>query len=132
MLYDTGSSKLVLCDKLEGWDGVGGACKREGTCVYLWLIHVDVWQKPTQYCKAIILHIIINPFKKNLLSKQSCFTDKQMATCQPVYCKPLPPHLGWTADHEEGSREGRLPSPPQPQLESGLQKHLALFFFFFF
>ena len=22
--------------------------------VYLWLIHVDAWQKPAQYCKAII------------------------------------------------------------------------------
>jgi len=22
----------------------------EETCVYLWLIHVDVWQKSTQYC----------------------------------------------------------------------------------
>ena len=25
--------------------------------VYLWLIHVDVWQKPTQFCKAIILQL---------------------------------------------------------------------------
>ena len=24
-----------------------------GTCVYLWRIHVDVWQKPIQYCKVI-------------------------------------------------------------------------------
>ena len=24
MLYDEGSSNLVLCDYLEGWDGVGG------------------------------------------------------------------------------------------------------------
>ena len=28
-----------------GW-GVGGRFKREGTYVYLWLIHI-VWQKPT-------------------------------------------------------------------------------------
>ena len=28
---------------------------REETYVYLWLIHVNVWQKPAQYCKAIIL-----------------------------------------------------------------------------
>ena len=30
---------------LEGWDGVGGEreVEREGTYVYLWLIHVDVW-----------------------------------------------------------------------------------------
>ena len=29
--------------------------RREGTCVYLWLNHVDVWQKARQYCKEIIL-----------------------------------------------------------------------------
>ena len=29
----------------------------EGGGVYLWLIHVDVWQKPTQYCKAIIFQL---------------------------------------------------------------------------
>ena len=28
-----------------------------GAYVYLWLIHIDVWQKPTQLCKAIILHL---------------------------------------------------------------------------
>ena len=39
---------------------VGGTYKREGTYVYLWLIHVDVWQKPIQYSKAIILQLKIN------------------------------------------------------------------------
>ena len=55
-----------LCDNLEGWDVVelGGRFKREGTYVYLWLIHVDVWHKPTQYCKAIILQLKINKFQK--------------------------------------------------------------------
>ena len=38
--------------------------KREETYVYLWLIHADVWQKPTQYCKAIILQLKLNTFKK--------------------------------------------------------------------
>ena len=33
----------------------GGRFKREGTYVYLWLMHVDVWQKTTEFCKAIIL-----------------------------------------------------------------------------
>ena len=42
---------------------VGGWFKRGGIYVYLWLIHVDVWQKPTQHCKAIILQLKIN-FKK--------------------------------------------------------------------
>ena len=27
------------------WE-VGGRFEREGTYVYLWLTHVDVWQKP--------------------------------------------------------------------------------------
>ena len=31
----------------------------EGIYVYLWLTHVDIWQKPTQYCKAIILQLKI-------------------------------------------------------------------------
>ena len=39
-----------------GWD-VGGKIKREATYVYLCLIHVDVWQKPTQYCEVIILQL---------------------------------------------------------------------------
>ena len=32
---------------------------------YLWLIHVDVWQKPSQYCKAIILQSQLINFVKN-------------------------------------------------------------------
>ena len=53
-----------FCDNLEGWGGEGdeGCFKREETYVYLWLTHVDVWQKPTQYCKAIILQLKINTF----------------------------------------------------------------------
>ena len=46
-----------------GWE-VGGRFKREGTYVYLWLIHVGAWQKPTQYCKAIILQLKIDKLKK--------------------------------------------------------------------
>ena len=38
-------------DNLEAWDGVGGGkeAQGEGTCIYLWLVHVDVWRKPSQY-----------------------------------------------------------------------------------
>ena len=46
-----------------GWE-VGGRFKRERTYVHLWLIHVDVSQKLTQYCKAIILQLKINELKK--------------------------------------------------------------------
>ena len=47
----------MFYDKLEGWGGKGGgggALRREGTYVYLMPIHVDVWQKPSQYCNIII------------------------------------------------------------------------------
>ena len=43
-----------------GW---GEKFKREGICVHLWLIHVDVWQKPTQHCKTIILQLKIKKEK---------------------------------------------------------------------
>ena len=40
-------------------DGVGreagGGFRMEGTHVYLWPVHIDVWQIPSQYCKVIIL-----------------------------------------------------------------------------
>ena len=47
----------------EYWSGVplpslrdmGGRFKRDGIYVYPWLIHVEVWQKATKFCKAIIL-----------------------------------------------------------------------------
>ena len=48
---------MVLCDNLEGWNGVEsrGKFKGEGTYAYTWLIHVVIWQKPAQYYKAIIV-----------------------------------------------------------------------------
>ena len=43
---------------------MGERFQREGTYVYLWLTHVDVWQKPIQYCKTIILQLKIDKFKE--------------------------------------------------------------------
>ena len=39
---------------------MGRRFKRAGTYVYLWLIHVNVGQKPTQYSKAVVLQLKIN------------------------------------------------------------------------
>ena len=56
------SNQLVaLRAKTEGWK-VGGKTKREGRYVCQWLIHVSVWRKPTQHCKAIILQLKIHKF----------------------------------------------------------------------
>ena len=48
-----------------GWE-VGGRFKREGPYIYLWLIHVDIWQKSTKYCKVMIPQLKINNFKKTV------------------------------------------------------------------
>ena len=55
-LYNTGAQSDALWQpKGIGWEG--GRFNREGTCGHLRLIHGDVWQKPTQHCKATILQI---------------------------------------------------------------------------
>ena len=46
---------------------IKGRFKREGTHVYLWLIHIDVWEKPSQYCKVSIFQIKIKNFKKSFV-----------------------------------------------------------------
>ena len=48
-----------------GWRGSREGGLGWGTHVNLWLIHVNVWQKPLQYCKVISLQLIkINGGKK--------------------------------------------------------------------
>ena len=50
----------------RGGMGTGERCEEEGTYVYLWLTLTGVWQKPAQYCKAIIFQY--NFFKDNKLN----------------------------------------------------------------
>ena len=47
--------------------GSGREVQEERTYIYLWLIHADVWQKPAQYCKAIIFQFKIN---KKIFNKE--------------------------------------------------------------
>ena len=54
------------------WE-VGG---RFRTYIYLWLTHVDVRQRPTQYCKAITRQLKIN-FKKEDIQ----LVDKYRKSC---------------------------------------------------
>ena len=58
--------KACCLMSLASWmGGVGKGFKWKGSHVYLWLIHADVWPKPSQYYKSIILQLKqINTFKK--------------------------------------------------------------------
>ena len=48
---------------------VRGRLKMKGTYVYLWLIHVDIWQKPTQHCKESLLQLKIDKLKKKFFNQ---------------------------------------------------------------
>ena len=48
-----------------GWRGRWDRGSGWGAHVNPWLIHVNVWQKPLQYCKVISLQLIKIDGKKN-------------------------------------------------------------------
>ena len=51
-MHEAGHSKPVLWDNPEGcgWKGGGSGVQHGGTHAHPWLIHVNLWQKPPQYC----------------------------------------------------------------------------------
>ena len=67
-----GCMRQVLGAGALGWPrGMGWGGRLEGgsgwgTHVNPWLIHVNVWQKPLQYCKVISLQLIMEKKKLNL------------------------------------------------------------------
>ena len=56
-MLETGCSGLVHWDDPEGWGGMWEEVSGRGTHVNPWLTHVNVWQKPLQYCKTISLQL---------------------------------------------------------------------------
>ena len=68
------------------WE-VGVRLKKEGTYTYLWLSHVDMWQKPTQYCKAIILPVQFQ-FSRSVMSNSLWSHEPQHA--RPPCPSPIP------------------------------------------
>ena len=82
LLYNKGISAWCSVMTLKGGPGaeVGGRFKREGSYVYLQLIHPGVQKKPTQYCKAIILQLK-QIFKKILKPN----IDKTRGTYRQIY-----------------------------------------------
>ena len=57
-MHETGCSGLVHWWPWGmGWRGRWEGDSGWGICVHLWLIHVNVWQKPLQYYKVISLQL---------------------------------------------------------------------------
>ena len=57
-----------------GWRGRGEGGSGRGIHVTPWLIHVNVWKNPLQYCKVISLQLIkINEKKKK--QQKDIFSD---------------------------------------------------------
>ena len=55
-----------------------------GTQVYLWLIHVTVWQKPSKCYKEIIIQLKYTVLKNSCLLSQWCYlTILSSAACSP-------------------------------------------------
>ena len=99
--------------------------------VCLWLIHVDVWQKPTQFCKAIILQLRINKERWHIQQAgESRFIPEVQLPPSPqpssplaflalLLSTPLPCHFqpGQTEqevgrnDFPEGRDKGEAPGP---------------------
>ena len=71
-----------------GWE-VGGRFKMEEICVHLWLIHADLWQKPTQHCKAITLQLKINNFLKEQQKREIKQKSSRFPPCS------LSPGMVW-------------------------------------
>ena len=68
MLYVSGNSSRGSVSTQMGVTGreTGGRFKRDGTYVYLWLIHAEVGWKTAKFYKAIILQLKKNFFKKDM------------------------------------------------------------------
>ena len=70
-----------------GWGGRWEGWLGWGTHVNPWLIHIDVWQKPLQYCKVISLQLIkINEKNRNKKIKVKKLI-KQWETVRKQYRK---------------------------------------------
>ena len=77
------------------WIQKCGMFRREGTYVYLWIIHVVVWQKPTQHYKAIILQSKIQTFFKKV--RQSLSARGLIIWTEQT---PSLPSGGWEPDRK--------------------------------
>ena len=76
---------------------VGWRFEREGTCVYLRLIHVCIWQKPTQFCSLVAQSVKNLPAVQETRVQSLGWEDpleKEMATHSSI----LAWKISWTEE----------------------------------
>ena len=97
-----------------GWEGSGRGESGWGTHVDPWLIHVNVWQKPLQYCKVISLQLVKINEKKKKTTHTHIYIYSQLYSQvylyiysdgkEPVYnAGDLGPVSGWGRSPEGGN-----------------------------
>ena len=85
MTHETRHSKPVHWDIPEGWDeerGGRGVQHRE-THVHPWLVHVNVWQKTSQYCKVISIQLKQINLKKRILHEKKSSQSRVLYVAKP-------------------------------------------------
>ena len=103
-----------------GWRGRWWGGTGWGTHVNPWLIHVNVWQKPLQYCKVISLQLIKINGKKNKVN-----------VIERGYCHGASSKRLWTAVSSFSDKASVLPSQPRvwtqiSYIEGKLSLHVFL------
>ena len=76
-----GMGWLGRCKGGSGWE----------THVNPWLIHVNVWHKPLQYCKVISLQLIKINRKQNLRKKRKSFKKEKVKKKKEVHVEYMIP-----------------------------------------
>ena len=72
-----------------GWRGRWEAGSGWGTHVNPWLIHVNVWQKPLQYCKVISLQLILKTTTTTTTTTEQQIVTEQQVELPVLYNFPL-------------------------------------------
>ena len=67
-----------------GWGGRQEGGSGRGAHVNPWLIHVNVWQKPLQYCKVISLQLIKINGKKTKVTRRTSLVVQWLRICLSI------------------------------------------------
>ena len=87
-----------------GWRGMREGGSGWGTHVNQWLIHVNVWQNPLQYCKVISLQLIQKNGKKIIIKERKKERKKKVGlklNIQKTKLMISGPITSWQIDGEK-------------------------------